>query len=180
MDMYKLKFTVLQMEIFRLFCMKTGEKINQRQIAGLLGVSPTAVARALPILEKEKLVRISRGTTKLHFVELNRDSQKALELKRVENLRLLLESGLPSYLEEHLPGCTIILFGSYERGDDTVKSDIDIAVVGAGDKKLDVAEYEKRLEKEIRINYYKTLKDINRYLKSNILNGFTLSGGIEL
>ena len=56
MDMYKLKFTKLQLEIFRLLCVKAGERLNQRQIARLLKVSPTAIAKAIPKLEKESLL----------------------------------------------------------------------------------------------------------------------------
>jgi len=177
-DTYKLKFTILQLEIFRLLCVKTGQQLNQRQIAKHLNVSPTAVAKALPLLEKEQIVKIDRGLT--NAVQLNRDSQKTVELKRAENLRLLYESGLPEFIEESYPGCTIILFGSYARGDDTTRSDIDIAVIGTKEKDIDLSEYEKRLEKPIRINYYENLKRINTHLKSNLCNGIVLAGGIEL
>ncbi len=180
MEIYKLKFTRLQLEIFRLFCIKAGCQLNQSQVARFLKVTPTAVAKALPLIEKEDLIKIARGTTNLNLIELNRDSQNTLELKRAENLKLLFESGLPAFLEESLPGATIALFGSYARGDDTIKSDIDIAVIGTSEKEISLGEYEKKLEKEIRINYYKNFKNVNRYLKSSICNGITLSGGIEV
>lgn len=180
MDIYKLKFTRLQMEIFRLFCVKTGSSLNQSQIAKLLKVTPTAVAKALKSLEKEQIVKIAKGTTNLNIVELNRDSKKTLEFKRAENLKLLYESGLPEYLEEELPGCTIIIFGSYAKGDDTIKSDIDIAVIGVDRSAIKLDQFEKILEKPIRINYYRDFNKINKYLKSNILNGITISGGVEL
>ena len=180
MDIYKLKFTVLQMEIFRLLCVKAGALLNQSEIARLLNVTPTAVAKALVLLEKEERITVTRGKTNLNMVELNRDSKRSLELKRAENLKMLIESGLPTFLEENIPGCTIILFGSFCRGDDTIKSDIDVAVIGIHEEDISLEKYEKLLEKEIRINYYKSLKDINKYLKANILNGIVLSGGIEL
>ena len=179
MDIYKLKFTRLQLEIFRLFCVKTGQSLNQRQIARLLGVTPTAIAKALPLLEQERIIKIIRGTTNLNLVLLNRDFQHVLELKRIENLQLLFESGLPAFLEETFPACTILLFGSYARGDDLSTSDIDIAVIGIDSKKINLAPYQKKLEKEIRINYYFELKGINPHLKANLYNGFLLAGGIE-
>lgn len=180
MEIFKLKFTRLQVEIFRLFCVKTGCQLNQSQIARFLNVTPTAVAKALPLLEKEQIIKRTRGQTNLNMVELNRDSQNTLELKRAENLKLLFESGLPAFLEDSLPGSTIVLFGSYARGDDTIKSDIDIAVIGIGEKKIDLSVYEKTLEKEIRVNYYEDFKKVNPHLKSSICNGIVLSGGIEL
>ena len=180
MDIYKLRFTSLQTEIFRLLCVKTGMEINQRHLAEFLKVSPTAIGNSLPMLEKEGIVKVTRGRTKLNLVSLNRDSQNTLELKRAENLRMLYESGLPGFLEEHLPGATIVLFGSYAKGDDTTKSDIDIAAIGVNDKRLDIAKFEKQFEKEIRINYYKSQKELDKLFLSSICNGIVLSGGIEL
>ena len=55
--MYKLKFTKLQNEIFRLLCKKSGESFNQKKIAEMLDVTPPAVKKALPLLEKESIVR---------------------------------------------------------------------------------------------------------------------------
>lgn len=167
------------MEIFRLLCVKAGAKLSQRQVAKLLKVSPTAVAKALPLLKNARMAKVEKGNN-LNLVELDRDSRKTLELKRAENLRLLIESGLPEFLEGSLPGATIVLFGSYAKGDDTVTSDIDIAAIGISGKKIILDEYGKRLEKEIRINYFRDFKALGVHMKSSICNGIVLSGGIEL
>src|SRR3989338_2971343 len=144
MNMYKLKFTRLQMEIFRLLCAKAGEKLNQRQTAKLLKVSPTAVAKSISKLEKDGiLVKEKQGDMNLNLITLNRDSKKTMELKRVENLRLIYESGLKKFLEDSLPGVTIILFGSYSRGDDTTSSDIDITIIGRKEKAINLGDFEK-------------------------------------
>src|SRR3989338_10887466 len=111
--MYKLKFTRLQNEVFRLLCIKAGEKISQRQAAILLNVSPTAIAKAIPLMEKDSLIKVHRDKKmNLNFIELNRDEPRSLEFKRAENLKLIFEFGLSDFLEEKFPGCTIILFGS--------------------------------------------------------------------
>lgn len=181
METYKLKFTKLQREIFRLLCIKTGEKINQSQTAKLLKVSPTAIAKSLPKLEKENLITIERSKEmNLISITLNRENQRAIHLKRSENLRMLYETGFPEFIEEKHAGSTIILFGSYSKGEDTLKSDIDIAVIGSKVKQIEFKKFEKMLEKEIRINYYTSFKDINKELKENLFNGIVLSGGIEL
>ncbi len=179
MDLYKLNFTVLQMEIFRLLCIKTGQKFNQRELATLLSVSPTAIAKSLPSLQKEGLLLLTKGKTNLNSIELNRKNRKTLELKRAENFVLFTQSNIVEYLEEKYPGCSIILFGSYARGDDLYTSDIDLAIIGAKEKKLDLTSFEKMLEKEIRINYYEHLRDINPHLKINLYNGIVLAGGFE-
>ena len=181
MDIYKLKFTRLQIEIFKLLCVKAGEKLNKRQLSKLLKVSPTAIAKSLPLLEKENLVKIIKNKgLNLTSIELNRDNQKTMLLKRVENLGFIYESGLSDFLYDEFPGDTIILFGSYSKGEDTIKSDIDIAIIGTKDKKINLEKYEKELQREIRINFYPSFKEIHKNLKENIFNGIVIAGGIEL
>ena len=64
MDTYKLKWTVLQVEIFRFLCVKFGETVNVRGIARGLRKTPTAVSNALYALEKEKITCLPlRGVT---------------------------------------------------------------------------------------------------------------------
>lgn len=186
--MYKLKWTRLQSEIFRLLCIKAGQTLNLRSLARSLKVSPTAVSQALSGLEKEKLVTIKRSETmNLLSIELNRDNPKAVQLKRVENLKMIYESGLADFLYNKFPGCTIILFGSYSRGEDVYfgegvdnNSDIDIAIIGIESKEENLNKFEKVLERTISINYYTSWKGIHKHLKDNILNGILLSGGVEL
>ena len=181
MDMYKLKFTRLQSEIFRLLCIKARESLNQRRLSQLLGVSPTAIAKALPLLEKEGMIsKEAKKPMNLTLVELNRDSQKVMQLKRCENLRMIYESGLIEFLTDSFPGSTIILFGSYSRGEDTTSSDIDIAIIGRKEKMINLDGLEKLLERKININFYDSMKDIHKNLRENICNGIVLSGGIEL
>lgn len=155
--------------------------LNQRRIAGLLEVSPPAVMKALPVLEKIDLVKIKQDVeSKRWAVELNRDNYRVRQLKRADNLKQVYESGLVDYLEKEFAGATIILFGSYSRGEDTVNSDVDIAVIGRKDKKIDLISYEKLLERGININFYNSFKNIHKQLKENLCNGIVLVGGVEL
>jgi predicted nucleotidyltransferase len=181
METYKLKFTRLQNEIFRTLCIKAGMKFNQSVLAKMLKVSPTAIAKAILLLKKEELIKFEKGDNiNLNFVSFNRDSEKAVFFKRTENLKMLYEFLLIQFLYNNLPGSTIILFGSYSKGEDTMQSDIDIAVIGYKDKDLDLIEFEKKFERKININYYESWQGINKHLKNNILNGITLIGAVEL
>ena len=177
--MYKLKWTKLGQEIFSLLCLKTGEKLSQREIAKILKVSPTAVANSLAKIKKENLITIEKTKT-INFVSLNRNEKKAIELKRTENLKNMYLSGLSDFLENELPGATIFLFGSYSRGEDICTSDIDIAAIGRTDKTINFSSYEKTLNRKINVNFYKSWKTIDSHLKNNILNGIILHGGVEL
>jgi len=181
MDKYKFKFTRLQNEIFRLLCIKTGSCLNQREIAKILKVSPTAIANALIKLEKQCFILNKKNKKmNLNLIELNRDNDFAMELKRVDNLKMIYESDVVNILEKKFPGSVIILFGSYSYGEDTINSDIDLAIIGCKEKKLDLSKVEKFFKKEIRINFYEDFNKIHKHLRSNIFNGIVLAGRIGL
>ncbi|MBS3098907.1 nucleotidyltransferase domain-containing protein [Candidatus Pacearchaeota archaeon] len=179
MDIYKLKWTSLQAKIFSFLCARAGEKLSQREIAIKLEVSPTAVANALTRLKDEELINIEK-VKNINFVSFNRDGKKALKLKITENLRNIYLSGLEEYLEVQFAGATVILFGSYARGEDTNTSDIDLSVVGRKNKLVKLEEFEKILNRKININFYESFKKIHKHLLNNILNGIILAGSVEL
>jgi predicted nucleotidyltransferase len=155
--------------------------MNQRQMARFLKISPPSVAKALPLLIKEKIIIYAKDKEmNLSSISLNRDSKIVMQLKRAENLKLIYESGIVDFLEEKFPGSTIVLFGSYSRGDDIKTSDIDIAIIGSKEKEINLEEYTNFLEREIRINFYNYWKDIHKNLKENLLNGIILIGGVRL
>jgi len=178
---YKLKLTLLQKEILRVLFRKAGASLNQRQVALLLGVTPPAVMKALPLLEELDFIKVSKDKeTKRWSISLNSENHKVMQLKRADNLKQIYESGLADFLEKEFAGATIVLFGSYSRGEDTASSDIDIAVVGRNEKAVNVAEYEKMLNRKININFYESFAKINKNLKENLANGILLAGGFEL
>jgi len=180
-NIYKLQLTILQQEILRLLFIKSGMSLNQRGIARILEVSQPAVMKALPKIEQAGLINVEQDKdSKRWSIELNRDNYKAMQLKRADNIKQIYESGLADFLEKEFAGATIILFGSYSRGEDTIGSDIDIAVIGRKEKKIDLAKFDKMLERIININFYENFEKIHKNLKENLFNGIVLAGGIEL
>ena len=180
-NIYELRLTNLQQKILRLLFVKAGISLNALNIAKILGVSQPAVMKSLPYLEKENLIKIQQDKeSKRWSIELNGENYKVMQLKRADNLKLIYESGLADFLEKEFAGATIILFGSYSRGDDTIKSDIDFAVIGRKDKLIDLEKFEKIFEREININFYESFKNIHKNLKENLFNGIILAGGIRL
>ena len=165
----------------RLLFLKTGVPLNQRRIAKLLEVSPPAVMKALPYLEKENCIKVVKDKeSKRLSIELNRDDHFMIWLKRADNLKQIYECKLAQYLYDTFAGDTIILFGSYAFGEDTLKSDIDLAVIGSRKKSLNLEAFEEILQRPIIINYYLSFRNIDKHLRNNILNGITLKGAIEL
>lgn len=180
-NIYKPKLTNLQQGILRLLFVKAGILLNQRQIANFLEVSQPAVIKALPGLEKENLIIAEQDNeTKRWAIGLNRDYHKTRQLKRMDNVKLIYEIGLADFLEKEFAGATIVLFGSYSRGEDIANSDIDVAVIGRKDKQIDLTRYEKEIKRKININFYDSFKSIHKHLKENLCNGIILAGSFEL
>jgi len=177
----KLKLTLLQQDILRLFYKKAGLSLNQNQISKYLNVSAPAVKKALPYLEDNNLILINKDKeSKRLSIQLNLDNHFVLGLKRADNLKQFYESGLADYLEVALAGGTIILFGSYSRGEDIYNSDIDIAIIGRKDKNLELDKYEKYLGKKTHVLFFDSFRKINEHLRNNILNGYTITGTVVL
>jgi len=178
-NIYKIKLTVLQQKILRLLFVKAGTSLNQRQIANLLDVSQPAVMKSLPGMKG--MIKASQDkTTRRWSVELNRDDHRTMQMKRADNLRLVYETCLADFLEREFAGATLILFGSYSRGEDTVNSDVDVAIIGRKDKKIDLTAYERVLERKINLNFYNSLQAVHKSLRENLCNGIVISGGVEL
>ena len=180
-NIYKLKLTNLQQEILRLLFIKVGTSLNARNIAVILEVSQPAVSKALPKLEKEELIKIKKEEYSNRFsIELNRDNHKVIWIKRIDNIKQIYESGLVQFLYDNFHSGKIILFGSYAYGEDTINSDVDLAIIGDKKKDVDLNKFNKILERKVIINYYDSFKKIDKHLLNNILNGIILKGTVEL
>ena len=152
-SIYKLEFTVLQQEILRFLFVRAGEAFTARQLALPLDVSPPAVAKALPLLERKGFVRVAKDrASKRLSISLNRESPLVIGLKRADNVRQLYESGLAEFLRERFPACAVTVFGSFAKGEDMRASDIDVAIVGASPRPLDLSAFDQRIGNPSRGN----------------------------
>ena len=179
--MYKLELTILQQKVLRFLFIHAGESFTARAISKSLGVSQPGLSKSLPGLKKIGFVNVLKDReSKRLTIKLNRDSQLAIGIKRADNLMQIYESGIVSFLEEYLPGATIILFGSYSRGDDTNVSDIDIAVIGRKEKEVDTTIYERVLQRKINLQFYSSMSSVQKELRENLCNGIIIAGSVEL
>ena len=105
-------------------------------------------------------------------------NDKFRNLKRIHNIKKINNSGLVDSLKERFPLTTIVLFGSYSRGEDTEKSDIDVAIFGK-EKGVELEIFEKRLGRRINTEFV-DFKKISPELKESIINGIILEGDITL
>lgn len=150
-------------------------RFHIREIARILKISAPAVSKAVYKLEKEDLITCKREFV---FEITAKMGDKFKSLKRIHNLKKIYESGLADYLAEKFPFATIILFGSYSRGEDIEKSDIDIAILDK-EKKLELEKFEKKLNRTINVEFI-NFKKASLELKENLVNGIVLSGTLSL
>jgi predicted nucleotidyltransferase len=180
MEQYKLKLTRLQNEILRFLMINSGKSFNLKRIAENLEVSLTAVSKALIDLQRQKLAQVEKNQETKHLIIELKQNKRTTQLKRVENLKQIYQFELADFLEAKFTGATVVLFGSYSRGEDTIHSDIDIAIIGRKEKRTDLKKYEQFFRRKITLQFYESFQKIHKNLKENICNGIVLFGTIEL
>jgi len=88
---------------------------------------------------------------------------------------------LINYLIEEYNNPLIILFGSYSKGEDIEKSDIDLYIETTNNKKLRLNKFENTLNRKIHIFSFKSIDKVpNKDLSNNIINGIVLNGFLEV
>jgi predicted nucleotidyltransferase len=181
MDIYKEEFTGLEKEILRFLFFNAGKPFNQRRISINLKVSPTAVSNSLKKIQKRGLIVVTKiKDSNTLEVNLRLDHKRITRMKRVENIRGIYSSGLLDFLSNIFPTATLVLFGSFSRGEDNFLSDIDIAIIGCEEKVVDLKAYENSFRKKISLQFYPSFKEVHTNLKESIINGIVLQGGLEL
>jgi len=150
-----------------------------RQIERDLKVSLPLVIRYTKELENEKILKSTGAGITLYSAD--RTSPEFLLEKKLYNLRSLYSSGLITFLMQQLSNPTIVLFGSYARGEDVETSDIDIYIESVQKEIPPLSKFEKKLQRKIQLFRYKDISKLeNKELANNIINGITLNGFLEV
>jgi predicted nucleotidyltransferase len=148
------------------------QKINVREYAKLIKVSPPTASRLLKGFEKEGLLKsIEERRNNLYWA--NRENPLFIDWAKAYRRQKL--TPLIFELSEKINYDTIILFGSLIKGETTISSDIDL-YLNSGDKKISLEKFEKALKRKIQLHFKKELD--NPYLKKNIRQGLLLNGAM--
>lgn len=172
-----MKISIIQEKVLELFFKFPLRRFHIREISRILGFSPPAISKAVKQLEKGGFVNHTDKKKIVYEVQANSSSTKFRNLKRVHNLKCIYCSGLYDYLVENFSLSPIVLFGSYSKGDDTEKSDIDI-FIDSKEKKLRLEDYEKNLGRRINLEFADFTK-ISKELRDSIINGIVLFGYVS-
>ena len=152
--------------------------LSLREIAKISSLSHTYVRKKIKFLVEEDIVFVEKRHS-AHYVYGNYNNERFIEMKKYYNLLSLTD--LKEFLIKRYSPKVIILFGSYSRGEDTEKSDIDLYVEGVplinDDKNL--KSFEEQLCRKIDL-FTKPLAEYPQELIENIINGIRIYGWIDI
>ena len=154
-------------KVLEVFFRTPTTKYHLRALARKAKLSAPATMNATKELIKQRLLKKTNTPPTTTYEAI--DSKKFVRKKRVWNLNSIYESGLVDELAETDPQA-IILFGSYSRGEDWEKSDIDLLVIEPR-KKITIT---KILGKSVDI--FTDVENLPKELQNNIINGIVLYG----
>lgn len=151
------------------------------EISRKLKLAHTSTKQYLEKLVKQGVITRTvqkKGARKYPCYQANINSKQYRMAKKIHNLQMIIDAGVVEFLEEKLMPKTIVLFGSYQKGEDTEESDIDL-YVQCGAEELSLKSFEKKLERTIQLHFKAEFNSYPKELKNSIVNGIVLYGYLE-
>jgi len=164
-------------KLLKVFMDNPTESFRLRELSRLSKISPPSVMIYLKEFEKEKLIE-KQEKRKIPFYKANRDNEDFKQYKKLSIIYEIHKSGLIEYLWEKLAPETIVLYGSFAKGESIENSDLDIFFIGK-DKEINIDEYEKKLGYEVHL-MGDELKNTSKEFRNNLANGMILKGYLKL
>lgn len=164
-----------------LFFRNPNKNYSLSDISREIGIAHTSVKNNLDELaDKNIIIKLieKKKTRNFPFYKANIISKEFKKYKIIFNIILIKESGLIEFIEDKIMPKSIVLFGSYSRGEDDETSDIDLFVQGKTED-INIEKFEKKLGRKIEIHFNEKFLSFSKELKNNIINGIMLSGYLE-
>ena len=171
--------------IMGVFFKEPYKEFHLRQLGRIMKYNPSTLSKYLDNYYKNKLI-VKEKERGYIIYKADIDSEMFKLRKVWYNLERIRKSGIIEFIENSLNyPRAIILFGSYSKGENTKESDLDLFVLSEDKKDLNLAKFEKILKNNVHLIVYnkmefKQMKNKNKELLNNIINGVTLSGYLEV
>lgn len=177
--MIQLYQKITYFKVLELFLKKPYEKYYLREASRILKMSPMTVSRALKLLTKEKLLKKEKNKNQILY-QGNLEYLPFKHLKIAYNLSWLGKRNVIPFLKEKLSGLsTVVLYGSYAKGENDEKSDLDLLAISA--MKSDVSSVlSKKLGREVNILNFTPAEWNNEAKKNRALYLDIVTEGIVL
>ena len=163
------------------------DKVGLNDLSADLKIAKTTASKVVSqLVEEGFLIKEDLGNVWRISCNQVKDNNYTYSRKIGYNLIRVYESGILNSIHEVIKNSrAIILFGSYRKGDDTEKSDIDIAVEILGDEDIKIYQLgilpELGYRKNVPVNLHVFSRNkIDLNLFANIANGIVLEGFLEV
>jgi predicted nucleotidyltransferase len=157
------------------------KEFSLSDLAREAGVSKANIGKILEEFQEANLINIEK-LSKIWRIKSNQTNWLFVRSKIVYNLNFVYKSGLVEFLVDFFKNPkSVILFGSFRKGEDLSNSDIDIAIESDDVKEYQVmglrelSEFEKIIGKKIQIHLF-SRDTIDIGVFNNIANGILLWG----
>jgi len=121
-------FSKTELTVLNYFLNNSDKEFHLREIARKLKISSSTSKTAIDSLCKKDLVK-EKKLANLRLFRCNTDNLIVKQLRITKNLQWLKEKKLIKKIKEELNPSSIVLFGSFAKGTNTEKSDLDILVI---------------------------------------------------
>jgi len=165
--------------LLKIFLYNPLDSFRLRELCRLSKISPVSVINYLKEFETEGIIK-SYIKRDIPFYQAVRDNEKLVLYKKISAIYEINISGLTEFLWNKLSPEAIILYGSYAKGESTDDSDIDIAVIGKIETKIDLTNFEKMIGKKIHLFFHESVKKISREMLNNLANGIIMKGYLNI
>lgn len=171
----------LKSSIWKVFEVFVNEPIKIhyiKEISKKINLAPTSVKKHIDGLKDSSLIIKKKGERFEGYIA-NRENENFLFYKKMFNLIIIKESGILDYIKDNLYPKSIVLYGSYLRGEDIEKSDIDLFIISKTKKSLNFEKYERVLKRKVHVILEENLNRLNENIKLEIINGLVLYGYLK-
>lgn len=172
-------------KVIRWFFSYPTKEVSLNNLVKLTNISKTTARKVVKQLVKEEFLKVSI-LGKIWRITCNQSHFYNTTRKIVYNLELIYRSGLIDALLSNFSNPrSIILFGSYRKGDDIETSDLDLAVEMLGDEETKIFEVgvlpQLGYREKVKVNVLKFSRNkVDKNLFANIANGIVLHGFLEV
>jgi len=160
------------------------KEMSLNDLSEQLRISKTTANRVVKRLVEEEFLNFEE-LGRVWRITCNKQHTYNFSRKIGYNLTMVYESGIIEEIHKRVESPrAIVLFGSYSKGDDNEKSDIDIAVEMISDEELKIIplgvlpQFGHRQNVPVNLHVFSRNKiDLNLF--ANIVNGIVLWGFLE-
>jgi len=161
------------------------KEFSMSDLAKEAGVAKANIGKTLIEFQDSGLINIEK-LSKIWRIKANQTNLIYQNSKIIYNLSVIYTKGLIEFLIDHFKNPkAIVLFGSFRKGEDISKSDIDIAIESDETKDYqtvtlrELSGFEEIIGKKVQIHLFNR-ENVDLGVFNNIANGIVLWGFLEV